>query len=124
DARGCVFSFGQATASGSKCLGVACSSHGVPWHQLVALRGSFGVSDGDLSNRHDYFLGGFQQGNVVQAVITPANAPVRILRGFTKDAFHGTAYVLGTGQGRLPTWTIEQRAWRPPVSLARPHAAA
>src|SRR5205085_10677698 len=59
-ALGSSFSFRQATASASTFLAMPWSRRGVPWHYVLALRGSFGVSDGDLSNRHDYSLGGFQ----------------------------------------------------------------
>ena len=122
-ALGSDFSFWQATASASKYFAMPFSSHGVPWHQVLALRASAGIADGDLSNRHDYFLGGFQQGDVVRSVINPANAPVRILRGFVRDAFHGTAYVLGTAEYRFPMLTIEHGAWTLPVYLRRLHGA-
>src|SRR5262249_3868414 len=89
----------------------------------LALRASFGVANGDLSNRHDYFLGGFQQGNLVRSVLNPASASVRILRGFARDAFHGTAYALGTAEYRFPLANIERGPWTLPVYLPRLHAA-
>src|SRR4029077_5318688 len=49
-ALGSDFSFWQATAFASKYLALPWSTRGVPWHHVLALRGSFGVSNGDLSN--------------------------------------------------------------------------
>ena len=55
--------------------------------------------------------------------MTPANAPLRILRGFAADAFHGTAFALGTAEYRFPLWNVETGAWTLPVYLRRLHAA-
>ena len=122
-ALGSRFSFWQATAAATKFFALPWNSHGVPWHHALALRGSFGVSHGDLANRHDFFLGGFQQGNPVRAVLNPATAPLRILRGFVGDAFHGTAYALGTAEYRFPIYDVETGAWTLPVYLRRLHGA-
>jgi Tol biopolymer transport system component len=122
-ALGSDFSFWQATSSAAKFFALPWSTRGVPWHHVLALRGSFGVSSGDLSNRHDFFLGGFQQGDVVRNVLNPASAPVRILRGFVRDAFHGTAYALGTAEYRFPIWDVDRGAWTLPVYLRRLHGA-
>src|SRR5205085_10522007 len=81
------------------------------------------VSHGDLANRHDFFLGGFQQGDPVRSVLSPATAPIRILRGFAGDAFHGTAYALGTAEYRFPILDVETGAWTLPVYLRRLHGA-
>jgi hypothetical protein len=122
-ALGSEFSFWQATTSASKFFALPWSTRGVPWHHALALRGSFGVSNGDLSNRHDYFLGGFQQGDLARSVLNPAAAPVRILRGFVGDAFHGTAYALATAEYRFPLFDVETGPWTLPVFLRRLHAA-
>jgi len=122
-ALGSQFSFWQATTSASKFFSMPWSSRGVPWHHALALRASFGVSNGDLANRHDFFLGGFQQGDLVRSVLTPATAPVRILRGFAGGAFHGTAYALGTAEYRFPLLNVETGAWTLPVYLRRFHGA-
>jgi hypothetical protein len=122
-ALGSDFSFWQTTASASKFLAMPWSTRGVPWHHVLALRGSFGASGGDLSNRHDYFLGGFQQADVVRSVLNPASAPVRILRGFVRDAFHGTAYALGTVEYRFPMLDVDVGAWTLPVYLRRLNGA-
>jgi Tol biopolymer transport system component len=122
-ALGSDFSFWQTTASASKFLAMPWNTRGVPWHHVLALRGSFGASGGDLSNRHDYFLGGFQQADVVRSVLNPASAPVRILRGFVRDAFHGTAYALGTLEYRFPMLDVDVGAWTLPVYLRRLNGA-
>ena len=122
-ALGSDFSFWQATTSASKFFGLPWSTRGVPWHHALALRGSFGVSHGDLANRHDFFLGGFQQGDPLRSVLTPASAPVRILRGFVGDAFHGTAYALGTAEYRFPILDVDRGAWTLPIYLRRFHGA-
>jgi len=122
-ALGSNFSFWQATTSLSKYLQLPWSSEGRPLHHDLALRASFGISHGDLSNRHVYFLGGFQQGNAVNSVLNPANAPVTVLRGFVLDAFAGEAYTLGTAEYRLPLWDVETGAWTLPFYLRRLHAA-
>ncbi len=122
-ALGSDFSFWQATASAAKYLALPFSTRGVPLHHVLALRGSFGVSNGDLSNRHDFFLGGFQQENLVTAVLNPASAPGRVLRGFVGDAFHGTAYALGSVEYRFPILDIDRGAWTLPLYLRRLHGA-
>ncbi|HEY6911494.1 MAG TPA: BamA/TamA family outer membrane protein [Myxococcales bacterium] len=122
-ALGSDFSFWQLSTTGSKYFALPFATDGVPWHHALALRASFGVSDGDLSNRHDFFLGGFQQGNPLTSVINPANAPVRILRGFAADAFHGTAFALGSAEYRFPIWNVETGPWTLPVYLRRLHGA-
>ncbi len=122
-ALGSHFSFWQATASAAKYFALPWSTRGVPWHHALALRGSFGVARGDLSNRHDFFLGGFQQDDLVRSVLTPGSGPLRILRGFARDAFHGTEYLLGTAEYRFPIWNVETGAWTLPVYLRRLHGA-
>ncbi len=122
-ALGSDFRFWQLSTSASKFLALPWNTGGVPWHHALALRASFGIADGDLSNRHDYFLGGFQQASSVQSILNPASAPLRILRGFVADAFHGTAYALGTAEYRFPIWNVETGAWTLPVYLRRLHAA-
>ena len=121
-ALGSQFSFWQATTSASKFFALPWSTRGVPWHHALALRGSFGVSNGDLANRHDFFLGGFQQGDLVRSVLNPAAGTPR-LRGFARDSFHGTAYALGTAEYRFPLFDVETGAWTLPVYLRRLHAA-
>ena len=66
---------------------------------------------------------GFQQGDPLQSVLTPASAPVRILRGFVGDAFHGTAYALGTAEYRFPILDVDRGAWTLPIYLRRLHGA-
>jgi len=122
-ALGSEFSFWQLSTSASKFLLMPWNSGGAPWHHALALRASFGVSQGDLSNRHDFFLGGFQQGDPISSVLNPASGPVRILRGFVRDAFHGTAFALGTAEYRFPIWNVEVGAWTLPVYLRRLHGA-
>jgi hypothetical protein len=120
-ALGSDFSFWQAATSTSKYLALPWSTRGVPWHHVLALRGSFGVSNGDLSNRHDFFLGGFQQENLVRSVLNPYSAPARVLRGFVGDAFHGTAFALGTVEYRFPILDVDRGAWTLPLYLRRLH---
>jgi len=122
-ALGSQFSFWQATAAAAKYVAMPWSSGGIPWHHVLALRASMGVARGDLSNRHDFFLGGFQQTDLVNVVLNPANAPLRILRGFVNDAFHGTEYVLGTAEYRFPIFDVETGPWTLPVYLRRLHGA-
>jgi Tol biopolymer transport system component len=122
-ALGSSYSFWQLTTSLSRYFAMPWAVRGVPLHHAVALRTSFGISRGDLSNRHEYFLGGFQQGSTFTSVLNPANAPVRILRGFANDAFRGEAYALGTAEYRFPIWDLEAGAWTLPLYLRRLHAA-
>ena len=122
-ALGSSYSFWQLSTSLARFVAMPWSSHGRPWHHALALRGSLGISRGDLSNRHLYFLGGFQQGNTFTSVLNPASAPVRILRGFTNDAFFGNAYALGTAEYRFPIWDVETGAWTLPFYLRRLHGA-
>ena len=122
-ALGSAYSFWQLTSSLSRFFAMPWSVNGRPLHHALALRFSAGISHGDLSNRHLYFLGGFQQGNAVNSVLYPANAPLRILRGFRSDAFEGERFVLGTAEYRFPLWNVETGAWTLPFFLRRLHAA-
>ena len=122
-ALGSSYSFWQLSTSVSRYLLLPWSSHGTPWHHALAVRGSFGISRGDLSNRHLYFLGGFQQGNTLTSILNPSSAPVRVLRGFVNDAFSGNVYALGTAEYRFPIWDVEAGAWTLPLYLRRLHGA-
>jgi hypothetical protein len=122
-ALGSAYSFWQLTSSLSRFVAMPWSLRGRPLHHALAVRFSVGISQGDLSNRHLYFLGGFQQGNAVNSVLNPAAAPLRILRGFTHNAFEGERFVLGTAEYRLPLWNVETGAWTLPLYLRRLHGA-
>ncbi len=122
-ALGSDYSFWQLSTSVSRYLALPWAVQGRPLHHALALRASFGISRGDLSNRHKYFLGGFQQGNSISSILNPANAPTRVLRGFQGDAFEGEAYALGTAEYRFPIWNVETGAWTLPIYLRRLHGA-
>jgi sugar lactone lactonase YvrE len=117
-ALGSTFSFWQLSAAVSRYFRVPFTRH-----HALALRASFGISRGDLSSRHLYSLGGFQQGDPIRAVINPTSAPVRVLRGFANDAFSGETVLLGTAEYRFPIWTVETGAWTLPFFLRRFHGA-
>ena len=122
-ALGSSFSFWQLYSAVSRYLAMPWTRGGRSLHHVLALRGSFGISRGDLSGRHLYGLGGFEQGNLVTAVLNPVAAPVRVLRGFSTDAFVGSAYLLGTAEYRLPLLDVDVGAWTLPVYLRRLHGA-
>ena len=117
-ALGSTFSFWQLSTALSRYFRVPFTQH-----HALALRASFGISRGDLSDRHLFFLGGFQQGDIIRAVINPTNAPVRILRGYLNDAFAGEQFALGTAEYRFPIVTVEAGAWTLPFFLRRIHGA-
>jgi outer membrane protein assembly factor BamA len=121
-ALGSSFSFWQASASASKFVAMPFASSGVPWHHVLALRGSFGIARGDLSNRHDFFLGGLEQADL-RSLLGLAPAPLRVLRGFGRDAFHGTEYALATAEYRFPIIDVQAGPWTLPVYLRRLHGA-
>ncbi|HEY2030420.1 MAG TPA: BamA/TamA family outer membrane protein, partial [Myxococcales bacterium] len=123
-ALGSDFTFWQLEARASKYFLMPWKrADGLPLHHALALRVAGGISRGDLSNRHEFFLGGFQQGNLVTAVINPAAAPATILRGFAEDAFEGEAYALGSAEYRFPIWNTEIGAWTLPLYLRRLHGS-
>jgi len=122
-ALGSSFSYWQAGTSASKYFALPWTWRGRPLHHALALRASFGISRGDLSNRHLYDLGGFQQDDPVRSVLNPTSGSGRILRGFRLNAFSGTAYTLGTAEYRFPLWNVELGAWTLPFYLRRLHAA-
>jgi len=123
-ALGSDFTFWQLEARASKYFLMPWTrADGLPLHHALALRVAGGISRGDLSNRHEFFLGGFQQGNLVTAVINPASAPATILRGFAEDAFEGEAYALGSAEYRFPIWNTEVGAWLLPLYLRRLHGS-
>jgi hypothetical protein len=123
-ALGGDFSFWQLEGRAQKYFLMPWTrADGLPLHHALGIQLAGGVSRGDLSNRHEFFLGGFQQGNLVQAVLSPASAPANVLRGFAQDAFEGEAYALGTAEYRFPIFSPEIGAWTLPAYLRRIHAA-
>ena len=117
-ALGSTFSFWQLSTALSRYFRVPFTMH-----HALALRASFGISRGDLSERHLYYLGGFQQGDPIRAVINPTNAPARVLRGFANDAFAGEEFALATAEYRFPIWTVATGPWTLPFFLRRFHGA-
>jgi hypothetical protein len=122
-AIGSAFRFQQLSSSYSHYFAMPWTHDGRPLHHALAVRLSGGLARGDLSERHYFYLGGFDLGSPVTAVLNPANAPSRILRGFVHDAFRGEAYELGTAEYRFPILDIEAGAWTLPVFLRRLHGA-
>ena len=121
---GSDFTFGQLSASYARYFRMPWRLDGFPLHHVFAVRLGGGVARGDFSERHLFSLGGFDSGDPVRSILNPVGAPVRILRGFTRGAFSGEAYVLGTFEYRLPLLDVETGAWTLPVYLRRLHASA
>ncbi|HEX4383833.1 MAG TPA: BamA/TamA family outer membrane protein [Myxococcales bacterium] len=118
------YSFWQLQGRASKYFLLPWThENGLPLHHALGIQLSGGLARGDLSNRHEFFLGGFQQGNLVNAVLSPAAAPANILRGFREDSFEGESYVLGTAEYRFPIFSPEIGAWTLPAYLRRIHGA-
>jgi WD40-like Beta Propeller Repeat/Omp85 superfamily domain len=122
-ALGSDFSFRQVTASVSRYVAMPWTWEGRPLHHVLAARLSGGLAKGDLARRHLFELGGFDEGDPVQAILNPANGPVRILRGFRGSSFAGEAFVLGTLEYRFLLGNVEAGAWTLPLYLRRIHAA-
>ena len=122
-ALGSAFRFQQLSSSYAHYFAMPWTSGGRSLHHALAIRLSGGRARGDLSERHYFYLGGFDLGSPVTAVLNPSNAPSRILRGFAQDAFRGEAYELGTVEYRFPILDIEAGAWTLPVFLRRLHGA-
>ena len=122
-ALGSDFTFGQLSSSYARFFRLPWTRGGVPLHHVFAARLSGGVARGDLSERHLFELGGFNEGDPIRSILSPVSAPVRILRGFVNDAFAGEAYVLGNFEYRLPLLEVETGAWTLPLYLRRLHAS-
>ncbi|MBS2022531.1 MAG: PD40 domain-containing protein, partial [Deltaproteobacteria bacterium] len=122
-ALGSNFSFWQASAAYARYFALPWTWSGKPLHHVLAVRLSGGLSQGDLSERHLFSLGGFQQTDLIQAVVNPTAAPSRVLRGFMGGAFGGEEYGLATVEYRFPFADIEAGAWTLPVFLRRLHFA-
>ena len=122
---GSAFRFWQAATALSEYVPMPWSAAGRPLHHVIALRGSGGISRGDLSNRHQYSLGGFQQQNLLQNLVSPTalDPAGRVLRGFRAGAFRGDAFVLGSAEYRFPLLDVERGAWTLPLYLRRLHGA-
>ena len=118
-ALGSDFAFRQLTGSVSKYLALPFTREGRPLHHVLAARLSGGIAKGDLARRHLFELGGFDAGDPVQAILNPANAPVRILRGFRAGSFYGEAFALATLEYRFPIASIETGAWTLPFYVRR-----
>ena len=113
----------RMTGSLSRYLGLPWSWDGRPLHHALALRLSGGVARGDQSERHLFSLGGFATADWARALINPQNAPVRVLRGFSREAFSGESFLLGTLEYRLPLAALERGPWTLPIYLRRLHGA-
>jgi len=122
-ALGSAFSYRQFVTAAAHYFLMPWSFDGRSLHHALALRGSFGLSSGDLSGRRLYGLGGFNSGDPIQTLINPASAPLRVLRGFSRNAFIGTHYLLATAEYRFPILDIETGAWTLPFYLRRLHGA-
>ena len=122
-ALGGDFAFRQLVASFSTYLALPWTFHDRPLHHALALRLSGGVSRGDLGGRHLYSLGGFDTGDWIHALINPQSAATRVLRGFSRDAFGGESFALGTLEYRFPIADLEFGPWTLPLYLRRLHAA-
>ena len=98
----------------------------LPWsrHHVLALRAAAGAGFGDLGEQRQFSLGGFGATDALRAILNPAAAPVRVLRGFRRSSFSGDAYVLGTAEIRVPVADVQVGAWTLPLYLRRLHAAA
>jgi outer membrane protein assembly factor BamA len=122
-ALGSSFAFRQLSTAYAHYFRLPWAIDGRTMHHVLALRAGFGISRGDLSRRHYFDLGGFNAGDPVSTLINPANAPVRVLRGFVGGAFSGEAYALGTAEYRFPIWTPDAGPWTLPFFLRRLHGA-
>ena len=122
-ALGSAFSYQQLVTTAAHYFLMPWEWNGRSLHHALAVRGSFGLSSGDLSGRRLYGLGGFNAGNPIQTLINPGTAPIRVLRGFSRNAFVGTDYLLGTAEYRFPIANIEIGAWTLPFYLRRLHGA-
>ena len=122
-ALGSDFAFRQLGASFATYLALPWTLRDRPLHHALALRLSGAVSRGDLSQRHLYALGGFDTGDWIHAITSPQSAGARVLRGFTRGAFSGEAYLLGTLEYRFPIADVEAGPWTLPFYFRRLHAA-
>ena len=117
------FAYRQLSTAYSRYFRLPWTYDDRPLHHALAFRASFGISRGDLSRRHLFGLGGFDVGDPVRAVLSPATAPSRVLRGFVQNAFAGEAYALGTAEYRFPIYTVQAGPWTLPFFLRRLHGA-
>ncbi|MCA9665635.1 MAG: PD40 domain-containing protein [Myxococcales bacterium] len=82
----------------------------MPWHKdhTLALRYGGGIGSGDSSRRGLFFIGGFPEQNIIQAVIDLAPLGGNYLRGYAPGEFFGEQYHLWNLEYRFPLFNIER----------------
>ncbi|MBW2731555.1 MAG: PD40 domain-containing protein [Deltaproteobacteria bacterium] len=98
----------------------------MPWldHHVLAARYAGGVARGDFKRRGFFFIGGFPEQNVIQAVIDQAPLGGAYLRGYAPGTFYGDQYHLLNIEYRAPLWQIERGLSSLPLYFNRIHLAA
>lgn len=97
----------------------------MPWEDhVLALRLGGGVAAGDLSRRGVFFIGGFPEQDLLQAVIDSTRMGGVYLRGYPPGLVYGDQFHLFNVEYRLPLFNIEKGILSLPLYFNYVHAAA
>ncbi len=98
----------------------------LPWldDHALALRYAGGVARGDFKRRGFFFIGGFPQQNVIQAVIDQLPIGGAYLRGYPPSKFYGDQFHLLNVEYRMPLYEIERGMSSLPLYFNFVHLAA
>jgi hypothetical protein len=98
----------------------------LPWldDHVLAVRYAGGVARGDFKRRGFFFIGGFPQQNLIQAVIEQLPIGGAYLRGYPPGKFYGDQFHLLNVEYRMPLYEIERGMSSLPLYFNFVHLAA
>ncbi|MCK5798186.1 MAG: PD40 domain-containing protein, partial [Deltaproteobacteria bacterium] len=97
----------------------------LPWlhDHVLALRYGGGVARGDFKRRGFFFVGGFPEQDLIDAVINQLPIGGAFLRGYSPGTFYGDQYHLLNVEYRMPLYDIERGLSSLPLYFNHIHAA-
>jgi hypothetical protein len=92
-----------------------------PWipHQVLALHAGGGMGGGDRAGKGVYYVGGFQDLNLVSTIENTLIQGGVQLRGYPLFAQTGNYYAIGNAEYRFPIWNVDHGISTLPLFLSR-----
>ena len=125
---GSEFIYRLVTAGASAYAAMPFAWEGRPLHHALAVRVSGGYGSGDFSANHLFNLGGLAVSAPVNLSlggdpISVGSSSSHVLRGYPPGWLSGPAFVLMSGEYRVPLWDEGFGLWTLPLYVRRLHAA-
>lgn len=97
----------------------------IPWFDdhVLALRYGGGIARGDFKRRGFFFVGGFPQQDLINAILQQTAIGGVYLRGYQPGAFFGDQFHLLNIEYRMPIWQIERGLSSLPIYFNYIHLA-